>query len=1106
MEMEAPESGGYVELFVRNISYQASVEQFVEFLEGVVGRESVISCELLSNDNGRSKGRAIVKLSTEHAAVVLHRAGLGLRFAGRKLVANVSNRVQHNPQHPNARAGSAKLYCGNLAEDQTVEYLWCSSQAKAEFFFSDPVKVELLVDGDYKMEIISSSIASLESCKISPENSPGLVFQLYYPPRVYKRLENSCSIFSYSRADICDDYLWARATDFTPDSALGQSVVFCLELPDSSQDELRKIIQKFNDYNLGDYPPRFRRMVLRRGQPFSVRQLAVPVLSSTCGFDLPLEVEFKVNYLIQNGHVSPAGLTREFFGLLSENTPAWCLSALSNLERCEKTCLNPASQIRNYMRTSNRRRERYLGAVAADESQIYVKRLLVTPLKVYFLGPELEESNRVTRHFSHKLDNFLRVTFVDEDFDSLNSYVLSSSRGRTKTEVYYRLLAILRLGIKLCGKDFQFLAFSASQLRENSLWMFADDDEVTGEYIRQWMGDFLSIRNVAKCAARMGQSFSTSTRTLDVPRGEVRQLSDVETFTMDGHKYCFSDGIGTISREFATRVARRCRASTVPSAFQIRYGGYKGVVAVDPASCFKLSLRPSMSKFPSEQTTLDVLEKTRYIPSYLNREIISLLSTLEVPDGVFERMQAHQVELLDRMLLDSAATYDVLRVLYAGECHKLLVSMVLAGFSPVTEPYMRSLLQAFRAAQLLSLEKKSRIFVPKGRLLMGCLDEQRVLRYGQCFVQVSPLQGVPVEEEIHCDRGVTARNQAFVVTGSVVVAKNPCLHPGDVLVLEAVDVPELHHMVDCIVFPQQGPRPHPNECSGSDLDGDQYFVSWDSALIPPKRHPPMNYEAPPAVELDHSVRLEEIQEFFVNWITSDSLGVIAHAHLALSDWSDLQARDPKCMELARLYSVAVDFPKTGVPAVMPPELRPEQYPDFMEKRNKRTYISTRVIGKLYRSIRESHRDTNTSPLVSERSFDQQYDRALVVQGYQSHLEEAKFFKECYDSKLTSILNHYKVSEAEIMSGSVRSLARYSRRRQGDAMARVVLAAKALVKEARGWFDDGGEITENEACAKAFAWYHVTYHPEARKKSDLLSFPWVVSDKLVAIKKRNSARS
>ncbi|MCO5610326.1 hypothetical protein L7F22_064562 [Adiantum nelumboides] len=48
-------------------------------------------------------------------------------------------------------------------------------------------------------------------------------------------------------------------------------------------------------------------------------------------------------------------------------------------------------------------------------------------------------------------------------------------------------------------------------------------------------------------------------------------------------------------------------------------------------------------------------------------------------------------------------------------------------------------------------------------------------------------------------------------------------------------------------------RPHPSECSGSDLDGDLYFVSWDENLIPPSIHPPQDYQPPPEKKLDRPV-------------------------------------------------------------------------------------------------------------------------------------------------------------------------------------------------------------------------------------------------------------
>jgi hypothetical protein len=51
-------------------------------------------------------------------------------------------------------------------------------------------------------------------------------------------------------------------------------------------------------------------------------------------------------------------------------------------------------------------------------------------------------------------------------------------------------------------------------------------------------------------------------------------------------------------------------------------------------------------------------------------------------------------------------------------------------------------------------------------------------------------------------------------------------------------------------------RPHPNECSGSDLDGDIYFVAWDPDLIPTRMVAPMDYTPALTETLDHDVMIE----------------------------------------------------------------------------------------------------------------------------------------------------------------------------------------------------------------------------------------------------------
>ncbi|CAO2040760.1 unnamed protein product [Urochloa humidicola] len=609
------------------------------------------------------------------------------------------------------------------------------------------------------------------------------------------------------------------------------------------------------------------------------------------------------------------------------------------------------------------------------------------------------------------------------------------------------------------------------------------------------MGDFRNIRNVAKYAARLGQSFSSSTETLKLHKYEVEEIPDITNDT----EYIFSDGVGKISADFAMEVAMKCKMKCfAPSVFQIRYGGYKGVVAVDPRSDRKLSLRKSMLKFQSENITLDVLAYSKYQPCFLNQQLITLLSTLGVRDNIFELKQEEAVQQLNRMVIEPQAAIEAIKLIPMGEVTNIVKELLLCGYQSDHEPYLSMLLQTFRASKLLELKTKSRIFIPQGRTMMRCLDETLTLKYGEVFIQASDCA-----DEHH----------KFVVTGKVIVAKNPCLHPGDIRVLHAIDVPDLHHMFDCVVFPQQGLRPHPNECSGSDLDGDIYFVSWDQSLIPIRMVAPMDYTPAPVDTLDHDVKIEEVEEYFTNYIVNESLGIIANAHIVFADKEYLRAESEPCIQLAKLFSVAVDFPKTGVPALIPYELHVREYPDFMEKLDKATYVSKGVIGKLYREIKKH------TPQVKYFTKDvarRSYDSDMIVDGFEDYITEAIEFKQEYDFKLGNLMDHYGIkSEAEITSGILKMARNFTKSSDADA---VRMAVRSLRKEAMSWFSEMGMdengIGKDDLDAKASAWYHVTYHPEYwgrynegydRDRPHLISFPWCVYDILIRIKQRRNLK-
>ena len=72
--------------------------------------------------------------------------------------------------------------------------------------------------------------------------------------------------------------------------------------------------------------------------------------------------------------------------------------------------------------------------------------------------------------------------------------------------MYERIKNILINGVNVCDRNYQFLAFSSSQLREHSCWMFASiNNGTTVDTIRQWMGDFRNVHPVAKFAARVSK-------------------------------------------------------------------------------------------------------------------------------------------------------------------------------------------------------------------------------------------------------------------------------------------------------------------------------------------------------------------------------------------------------------------------------------------------------------------------------------------------------------------------------------------------------------------------------------------------------------------------
>ncbi|XP_043696159.1 probable RNA-dependent RNA polymerase 1 [Telopea speciosissima] len=1106
----------------------ANAEEVKSFLEGYTGDGTVYAVKFRPPQNPRPDTKAfafaIVQFTTAKSAdhitsLVSKRLYYGTLWLKAK---HVERDIVPKPRSSILTLENTELYFGCQVSSDKFCVLYTGKNVMVNFGFDMRKIYFVLANGgvEYKLELTYEDIWQLQ-LRCPNGKYKYLLIQVLGAPRIYEKPMCSLGLvfedpsLNYFK-DASDDQ-WDRGTDFTTSCCIGQSSAMCLRLPNSYElPDLKNYFVYYKE-DKGQF-------ILKSGSAFSSNLDLVPIVGPPDVPELqrfPYDILFRVCTLVQNGCLAGPTLDANFFKLVHPDfiPVSYIEHALEKLLHVKECCYEPVRWLREqYGRYRTSKRTPSSPTISLDAGLVYVRRVQITPSKVYFSGPEANVSNRVLRQYSNHIDNFIRVSFVDENLDKMFSIDLSprTSNGRNerRTGIYKRILSTLRNGIVIGEKKFDFLAFSSSQLRDNSAWMFAKtDDGITASEIRKQMGDFHEIRNVAKYAARLGQSFSSSTETLSVDKHEVETIRDIE-LQRGQMTYVFSDGIGKISFDFARRVARKCDGlkNSTPSAFQIRYGGYKGVVAVDPTSAMKLSLRKSMCKYKSQNTNLDVLAWSKYQPCFLNRQLITLLSTLGVKDRIFLEKQRQAVDELDAILTDPLRAQEALELMSPGENSNVLKEMLMCGYEPNNEPFLSMMLQAFRAAKLQELRTKTRIFVSNGRSLMGCLDETRNLEYGQVFVQVSSIG----RKQFHGNSSfMFHRNesdqQKFIVGGKVIVAKNPCLHPGDVRVLQAIDVPTLHHMVDCVVFPQKGARPHPNECSGSDLDGDIYFVSWDPALILSRQIQPMEYVPAPTLFLDHDVTIEEVEEYFTDYIVNESLGIIANAHTVYADKEPNKAESDKCLELAKLFSIAVDFPKTGVPAEIPAKLRVNEYPDFMEKLDKPTYESPRVIGKLFREIKDKSSHTFFIEFTRKEAR-RSYDPDMEVDGFEDYIDDACYYKGEYDSKLGNLMDYYGIkTEAEILSGNIMKMAKsFTKKRDAEAIG---LAVRSLKKEARKWFDEGlgTGSSPDEVYAKASAWYHVTYHPdywgcynEGMNWDHFLSFPWCIYDKLIKIKKdRNS---
>ncbi|GAD91500.1 RNA-dependent RNA polymerase, putative [Paecilomyces variotii No. 5] len=756
---------------------------------------------------------------------------------------------------------------------------------------------------------------------------------------------------------------------------------------------------------------------------------------------LPFQIKYQLQMLVWNG-VLPIKSVLRLFPFV---TNLWSRAGVGIAAKALQELPNNLEYPGPEMESSEFSIDRLIETLSRLESGSYVQ-VSVTPTGIFF-------------------DYFLRIEFMDETGDPIRFDPRSNL-----DEIYDgRFKSIMRSGISIAGRLFQFLGFSHSSLRAQSCWFVAEFTWESGERLNSRsiipkLGEFGHIYSPAKYAARIGQTFSDTLTSIPVQKGSVKLIPDVER-----NGRVFSDGCGTISKGILWKIRRNyaLRARVKPTVFQVRFSGAKGMLSLDASiQGDEVRLRQSMIKFQAvHDWNIEICGAgINALPFYLNAQIIKLLEDLGVPLDSFQQLQKEEIERLRSATQSAEQAARFIDSSYISKSTRLpwLIRTIQdLDLDHMNDEFLRRAVEFAIIIKLRDLKYRGRIPVVKAVTLYGIMDETGYLNEGEIFCPV-------LNERNH---------REILVHKNVIITRSPALHPGDIQLVNAVDVPlnsPLRQLHNCVIFSQKGQRDLASKLSGGDLDGDLFNIIYDDRLLPRMIAQPANYPRSAEIVLDRPVSSEDVVDFFIDFMKQDQLGRIATVHQILADQKEDGTFDPACILLAQLHSTAVDFSKTGKPVdVQLIPRSPRSRPDFMapsprirvedslaileeeqqymadsddeeEQSGIRYYKSQRALGHLYRAVDEreflqelqSSSKDKTSDLLNQLWEYIKNETAGFI--WDHYVAEGRTIKEVYEDNLRDLMHQFSatpwkssLTELEVFIGTIMGESHRQTKRQKE---------------------------------------------------------------------------
>lgn len=856
--------------------------------------------------------------------------------------------VRRDPMDPTLYCKTGRLSCGKIIVDNGVFAF--ASQTTSNISHGIQFGQKFAIMSATENEVAYISYRNIQECIID-SHGKSFTFILENPPRFYRRIVQDAFSFQYASHD-----KKARLTSLNSIPNHDRYVAHCLAYRVWCLDkDFSVVIKRLKSREI---VLAFSRMPVQERPAYHIHDYSTTMDSfegrvarmANSSRLIHYTILFQVQALVWNNYLHPkAGseLLNAMEVVASEGKLAgreipFTTEAVKTLFQgipypvtgVEPTDLNVGNLLEQICRAEATLSEGMHGrdpvyGTQPSQQHAFVLKAMVTPTRIVLNGPDAESKNRVLRLFPDKHDYFLRVSFCDEDGTDLGLNPAVSNE-----EIFQRFKRILRSGITVAGRKYEFLGFSHSSLRSHSTWFvapFTDSalSKQSNQTIMELLGDFSQIQIPAKCAARMGQAFSETPFSVPLKNIAVRYIPDVKS--KDGSR-TFSDGVGTISRGGLEEVWRYLPTYlNYPTCIQIRLGGIKGMLSLDtnlPGSCIRIR-KESMMKFPSKDyKELGICDtSSRPLRFVLNRQLIKILEDMGTKDSWLFAQQKMALEFLKGATSNARNTSTFLKSQAIGQpirLPKLITKLGSIGIDYRQDRFLRAVVNHVVLRELRLLKHKARIPVRQGITLFGVMDETGLLEEDEIYVTFDA--NAAKKHGVH---------KSTLKEGLVVVTRSPALHPGDVQVVRMRQPPPdspLLALENCIVFSQHGVRDLPSKLSGGDLDGDLYSVIWDPDAMPEHMFTPADYPRVAPQTLGREVTREDITDFFINFMKADVLGIIASRHQVYCDIDPEGTRGKESVLLSALHSTAVDYSKTGMPVELKsipkgPRTRPDLYVD-----------------------------------------------------------------------------------------------------------------------------------------------------------------------------------